>query len=91
MLLQTAFLLLHRDAGPVTHELVGAGQCVEQGSLTAVGVARQRDLDLFFHMSLLSVSLIDSHLQNSLDLDHFGVGLPQAQLVAADGDLHGVA
>ena len=27
----------------------------------------------------------------SLDLDHFGVGLPQAQLVAADGDFHGVA
>ena len=57
VLLQTALFLLHGDAGPVTNELVGAGQRIEQRGLTAVGVARQRDLDLFFHMSLLSVSL----------------------------------
>ena len=26
-----------------------------------------------------------------LDLDHLGVGLSQAQLIATDGDLHGIA
>ena len=49
MLLQLALFLLHRYAGPVAHELIGAGQRVEQGGLAGVGVARQRDLDLFFH------------------------------------------
>ena len=50
VLLQLAFLLLHGDAGPVAHELVGTGQGVEQGRLTAVGVARQGNLDLLFHI-----------------------------------------
>ena len=50
VLFQASLLLLHRDAGPVAHKLVGAGQGVEQRCLTAVGVARQRDLDLFFHI-----------------------------------------
>ena len=44
--LQLALLLFHRDAGPVAHVLVGAGQGIEQGGLTAVRVARQRDLDV---------------------------------------------
>ena len=50
VLLQLALFLLHRDARPVAHELVGAGQRVEQGGLAGVRVARQRDLDLFFHI-----------------------------------------
>ena len=50
MLFQLAFLFLHGDAGPVAHELVGTGQGVEQGRLTAVGVARQGNLDLLFHI-----------------------------------------
>ena len=54
MLLQLAFLLLHGDAGPVADELVGAGQCIEQGGLTAVRVARQGNFDLLFHMILVS-------------------------------------
>ena len=45
MALQLALLLFHRDAGPVAHVLVGAGQGIEQGGLTAVRVARQRDLN----------------------------------------------
>ena len=56
VLLQLALFLLHRDAGPVTNELIGAGESVEKGGLAAVGVTRQRDLDLFFHLTLLSVS-----------------------------------
>ena len=56
VLLQLALFLLHRDAGPVTNELIGAGEGIEKGGLAAVGVARQRDLDLFFHLTLLSVS-----------------------------------
>jgi len=50
VLLQLALFLLHRDARPVAHELVGAGQRVEQGGLAGVRVARQRDLNLFFHI-----------------------------------------
>ena len=49
VLLQLALFLLHRNAGPVAHELVGAGQRVEQGGLARVGVTCQRDLYLFFH------------------------------------------
>ena len=43
VLFQLAFLFLDRDARPVAHELVGAGERVEQGSLTAVRVARKGD------------------------------------------------
>ena len=50
MLLQLALFLLHGNAGPVAHELVRAGQRVEQGGLAGVGVACQRDLDLFVHI-----------------------------------------
>ena len=46
MALQLALLLFHRDAGPVAHVLVGAGQGIEQGGLTAVRVARQRNFDV---------------------------------------------
>ncbi len=49
MLLQLAFLFLNGNARPVSHELIGAGQRVEQRCLTAVWVARQGDLDLFVH------------------------------------------
>ena len=50
--LQLALFLFHRDAGPVAHVLVGAGQGIEQGGLAAVRIARQRDLE--FHSALLS-------------------------------------
>ena len=53
--LQLALLLFHRDAGPVAHVLVGAGQGIEQGGLTAVRVARQRDLDVPWYFSLQKV------------------------------------
>ena len=48
MLFQFALFLFHRNARPVTHKLVGAGQRVEQGRFTAVGVARQCDLNTHF-------------------------------------------
>ena len=50
--LQLALFLFNRDAGPIAHVLIGAGQGIEQGRLTAVRIARQRDLDL--HGTLLS-------------------------------------
>ena len=49
--LQAALLLFHRDAGPVAHVLVRAGQVIEQRGLAAVRVAGQCDLDV--HRSLL--------------------------------------
>ena len=54
VLLQLALLLLHGDAGPVAHELVGAGEGVEQGGFAAVRVARQGNFDLLIHMILVS-------------------------------------
>ena len=60
--LQPSLLLFHRDAGPVAHVLVGAGQGVEQRGLAAVRIARQRDLQL--HGSLfLSLELASTNLQ----------------------------
>ena len=48
--LQLALLLLNGNAGPVTNELVGAGQGIEQGRLAAVGVASQGNSNGFvFH------------------------------------------
>ena len=46
MALEAALLLLHRDARPVAHILVGTGQVVEQGRLAAVGIACQRNFDV---------------------------------------------
>ena len=51
MLLQLAFLLFDRDAGPVADKLVRAGQRIEQRGFTAVRVARKGNFDLFFHLS----------------------------------------
>ena len=51
VLFQLALFLLHRHARPVAHELVGARQRVEQGGFPGVGIACQRDLDLFFHIT----------------------------------------
>ena len=48
--LQLAFLLLHRNTGPVTNELVGAGQGVEQRGFTTVRIARQSNLQLSLHV-----------------------------------------
>ena len=45
MLLETSFLLFHRNAGPVTNELIRTGQGIEQRRFTAVRVARQGDLN----------------------------------------------
>ena len=47
VLFQPPFLFLYRNAGPVAHELIGAGKRVEQGRFSAVGIARQGDFLLF--------------------------------------------
>ena len=93
VLLELTFLLFHGDAGPVTDELVRTGQRVEQRRLTAVGVAREGNFDLLFHLSYCSFLLSFLNLcRNKLfNFDHFGVRLTQRQLVAAHGDLHRVA
>ena len=61
MLAQLTFLFLHGDAGPVTHELVGARQRVKQRGFTAVGVARQGNanihtISLLSHISTSTIS-----------------------------------
>ena len=51
--------IVHKPAAPlyaaaavwVLYALLGAGQRVEQGRLTAVGVARKGNFDLLFHVS----------------------------------------
>ena len=93
VLLELTFLLFHGDAGPVTDELVRTGQGVKQRRLTAVGVAREGNFDLLFHLSYCSFLLSFLNLcRNKLfNFDHFGVRLTQRQLVAAHGDLHRVA
>ena len=93
VLLELTFLLFHGDAGPVTDELVRTGQGVKQRRLTAVGVAREGNFDLLFHVSYCSFLLSFLNLcRNKLfNFDHFGVRLTQRQLVAAHGDLHRVA
>ena len=93
VLLELTFLLFHGDAGPVADELVRAGQGVKQRRLTAVGVAREGNFDLLFHVSYCSFLLSFLNLcRNKLfNFDHFGVRLTQRQLVAAHGDLHRVA
>ena len=53
MLFELAFLLFHGDAGPVTNELIGTGQCIKKRRLTAVWVAREGNFDLLFHLLLL--------------------------------------
>ena len=55
MSLEAALLLFHRDAGPVAHVLIGAGQIIEQGGFSAVRVAGQCDFQ-FHHALLLNVS-----------------------------------
>ena len=47
------FLFLNRDAGPVANVAVGAGDQVEKRGLAAVGVTRQRDMDLRIRHSIL--------------------------------------
>ena len=53
MSLELAVLLLDRDAGPVAHVLVRAGEGIEQGRLSAVGVAREGDGYLSHALCLL--------------------------------------
>ena len=52
---QLAFLLLDRDARPVAHELVGAGQCVEQRRFAAVRVAREGNANTHNTSSIVSI------------------------------------
>ena len=40
---QLAFLAFHRDARVIGDFLVAAGEAVEEGSFTAIGVTDQRD------------------------------------------------
>ena len=44
--LEAALLLLHGDAGPVAHKLIGTRQGIEQGRLAGVGVTGKGDFDL---------------------------------------------
>lgn len=82
--LELAFLLLDGNAGPVADILVRTGQAVEQGGFTAVRVACQSNFNchLVKPLSLL--------FQNSLNFDHFGVSLADAEFVVADSQLHRV-
>ena len=48
-----ASFFLNRDAGPVANVAVGAGNQVEKRGLAAVGVTRQRDMDLRIRHSIL--------------------------------------
>ena len=52
VLFKLTFLFLYRNARPVTYKLVGAGKCVEQGSFTAVRVAREGNSDTHSFSSL---------------------------------------
>ena len=52
---QPAFLLFHRNAGPVADILAGPGQRVKQGGFAAVRVAGQSDLDSHTHIPLFFV------------------------------------
>ncbi len=90
MLLETAFLLFHGDAGPVADELVGTGQGIEQRRFTAVGVARQGNLDLLISCSSFFLKPL-TYVNGLFHFDHFGIRLTDAELIAAHGDLHGVA
>ena len=50
---ELGFLFLNRDTGPVANIAVGAGDQVEKRGLAAVGVTRQRDMDLRIRHSIL--------------------------------------
>ena len=56
VLLQLALFLFNGNAGPVTYELVGAGQRVEKSGLAAVRVAREGNFDLLIHLTAPSGS-----------------------------------
>ena len=81
--LQGTLLLLHRHAGPVAHILIGAGQNVEQGGFSAIGIAGQGNFNL--HRRFHTVPPL------SVNFNHFRVSLPEAQLIAPDVDLHRIA
>ena len=50
---ELGLLFLNRDTGPVANIAVGAGDQVEKRGLAAVGVTRQRDMDLRIRHSIL--------------------------------------
>ena len=54
------FLRIHRHAGVVAHMLVGTGGDVEQGGLSAVGIAHQGDAD---HVIALLGQMLQGHVQ----------------------------
>ena len=82
VLFQLAFLFLNGNTGPVADELVGTGQGIEQRGLATVGVACQSNPNgLVFHVTY-ETSLLYFH--------HFGISLPDGQLIAADVQLDGV-
>ena len=56
MLFQLTFLFLHRNAGPVAHELVGTGEGIEQGGFAAVWVARKGNSDIHDTLLLLAMA-----------------------------------
>ena len=49
--LEFTLFLLDRNAGPVTDKLIGAGQRVEQGCFTGVGVTGKCNADTVFHFA----------------------------------------
>ena len=55
VLFQFAFLFFYRDARPVSDELIGAGQSVEQRCFPAVGVARKGDSDVHKMLPFCSI------------------------------------
>ena len=66
VLLELAFLFLHGDARPVAHEMVGAGQGVEQGRFAAVRIARKGDSQIHHISSLSKLVVTNLRLQKSL-------------------------
>ena len=59
---QPSLLLLHGDAGPVAHRLIGAGQVVEQGGFAAVRIARQRNSNVHLTFSSLKSYMQLTHI-----------------------------
>ena len=49
--LEFSLFLFDRNAGPVTDKLIGAGQRVEQGRLTGIGVTGKCNADIVFHFT----------------------------------------
>ena len=93
MLFEFAFFLLDRDARPVTDELVGTRQGVEQGCLTGVRVTGKSDANLLFFHKLLCTPCTNQFVRERgdlLDFDHVGVFMAEGECVTAHRDLYGI-